>query len=186
MRLSTATSALLCLATTVVESTRYQSYLRPNRSLQVSPSLFEDSNGGVEDRVSGIDRTNAECVVGLNAAAFSGSGVIQWNEFNFYYAIHASAALDQEKEDELQELLFMMIQNAILWCTLPASPPIDVNRDGDRRLNYQELLQTEECKYYRREKIRTIQAELCLILYIELLSYSFRFSERLSESPDSR
>jgi hypothetical protein len=137
MRFTTAAAWVGVLASSVlatsVGSTK-TTHLR--RALQVAQSSIADG----EDRVATIDRTDAECIVG----AQDGSGAIGWTEINYYYAIHATSALDQEKENDLQSLLYMMIQTAILWCTLPGGIPVDVSRDGGRKLR--EFLRSKECE----------------------------------------
>lgn len=89
--------------------------------------------------MSGIDRTGAECIAEGNGA----TGALEWTEINYYYAIHASAALDQEKEEELESMIYILIQTAILWCTLPETIPIDV--DGSNR-KLHEFLESVKCK----------------------------------------
>jgi hypothetical protein len=125
---------LICSSVTATSVGSTKTNLR--RSLQVGPSYTTEG----EDRVGGIDRTQAECIVG----ASDGSGPVEWTEINYYYAIHANAALDQVKEEDLQSLLYMMIQTAILWCTLPGGAAVDVGRDGGRQLRA--LLRSNECE----------------------------------------
>ncbi len=93
-----------------------------------------------QNRVSNIDRTDAQCIAGENGA----TGAVAWTEINYYYAIHASSAVDQEKEDDLESMLYMLIQTAILWCTLPNVVVVDVS-GGSRKIR--KLLKSEECEY---------------------------------------
>ena len=134
--------ASLSILATSVNSTKT---LNLRRSLQVAPSQIYDG----EDRVGTIDSTEAECIVG--GAKDETNEAVAWTEFNFYYAIHATAALDQEKEDDLQSLLYMMIQTAILWCTIPEPIPVEVSGTGGK--GFRQLLESKECKYDVKHKI---------------------------------
>lgn len=93
-----------------------------------------------DTRVSTIDRTYAQCIAGDNGA----TGTVAWTEINYYYVIHASAALDQEREDDLESMLYMLIQTAILWCTLPQAAAIDVGRGGRK---FRQLLESKQCEW---------------------------------------
>lgn len=109
-------------------------YLR--RSLQVDRTYLEG-----EDRVAGVDRSGAVCLAGENGA----TGPVNWTEINYYYVIHASSAVDGMKEEDLESMMWMLIQMAILWCTLPPAIGVDISRSGGGR-KLRELVGSEECK----------------------------------------
>lgn len=132
MKFSVAAKYLCLSGLGLLLSTTDAAHLR--RSIQVASDRLESGF----DRVDAIDRTYAEC-----SQTNGATGAVEWTEINYYYAIHATAGLDQEKERELETLLYMLIQSAILWCTLPEQDAIDLG-DGGRKLR--DLLQSQQCK----------------------------------------
>jgi len=132
MKFITATTWLSLLGFSSFQATN-ASHLR--RNLQVDTDALDPGF----DRVDDVDRTYAEC-----KAKNGATGSVEWTEVKFFYAIHATSAVDQMKEQALEDLTFFLIQSAILWCTLPEQAGIDLG-NGGRKLR--ELLKSTECKY---------------------------------------
>lgn len=108
-----------------------KTYLR--RSLQL------DRAGEFGDRVSQIDRTDAVCISDSNGA----TGPTAYTAINFYYAVHSISGAEDFKLEDLEAIVYALIQTSILWCTLPDTPGIDVG-GGGRKLR--ELLKSDQCK----------------------------------------
>lgn len=94
------------------------------------------------DRVEDLNVAYAEC-----DAENGATGPVTWTEVQFFYAIHATAALDQIKEQAIEDMTFNLIQTAVLWCTLPQQTGIDVGNQGRK---FRELLRSHECMYRKR------------------------------------
>ena len=133
MKFISAPTWLSLLGFSSLQATNASHHLR--RNLQVATDALDSGF----DRVDDVDRTFAEC-----KAENGATGSVEWTEVKFFYAIHATSAIDQEKEQALEDLTFFLIQSAILWCTLPEQAGIDLG-DGGRKLR--ELLKSTECKY---------------------------------------
>ena len=132
MKLGKALRAIAVLGPPLFAQASSESTLNLRRSLQTEETY--------ETRVSTIDRTYAQCIAGGE----SHGGPVSWTEINYYYTIEASSAVDQEKEDDLESILYMLIQTAILWCTLPKPQAIDVSGSGRKLLSF---VESEECEY---------------------------------------
>ena len=151
MKLGKALREIALLGPPLFAQASSESPVHLRRSLQTEETY--------QSRVSTIDKTYAQCIAGDS----NGAGPVSWTEINYYYAIHASSAVDQEKEEDLESMLYMLIQTAILWCTLPKTPTIDVSGAG-RKLH--ELVESEKCEYILRLVIPYRSTEVLLSMKI--------------------
>ena len=145
MKLGKALRAIALLGPALFAQASSETSMHLRRSLQVEETY--------QTRVSTIDTTLAKCIAGGENAS---GGQVTWTEINYYYTIEASAAVDQEEEDDLESVLYMLIQTAILWCTLPTAPPIDVS-GANRKLG--ELFKSEKCEYADPSSLDTIAVQ---------------------------
>jgi len=132
MKFGKALREIALLGPSLIALVSSESTTHLRRSLQAEETY--------QTRVSTIDKANAQCIAGQN----TDGGPVTWTEINYYYTIEASSAVDQEKEEDLESVLYMLIQTAILWCTLPKAPTIDISGSG-RKLY--ELVESEKCEY---------------------------------------
>lgn len=114
------------------------SHLRSNRQLPKNEKANEEANEAaiqeirststIGDRVSQIDISDATCMA-TTESPDTGFGL---TSIQFYYAIESSETVEKSQLLELESILFVLISTGILWCTLPAAPPVDI---GNRLLS---------------------------------------------------
>jgi hypothetical protein len=120
------------------------SLLTPGNASHLRRSLQTSQVDPDFDRVDAIDQTLAECT-----AANDATGATELTKVNYFYAVHATSALDQRKLFALENMLFSLIQSTVLWCTMPEQSGIDLGADGGQR--FRQLVQSQECKFPQHE-----------------------------------
>ena len=139
-----ASSTFLMAPSTESRSHATSTYLR--RSLIETLDRAGDEGDRVSDILSNTDR---ECLPVKNDAW----GLTYYTPITYFYTIQSNSPITDDKKEELEDLLYMIIQSAILWCTLPDyNPVVDISRsaNGDRKLR--EFLTSEKCKFFLDKK----------------------------------